>query len=179
MRLGDLDALKLDLAKEIKTNDMGLWLKILLVIDNAPTVEPKFKDDIIEAFNLITDQEFEHSDSFWIETPKGKKIEFVKKRPQGEWIPITTRPMTEVEEKDACERLGVDHLEDYEKRVFTCPLPDDGQGILISTHWGVSLDECEIDPDYGYGLENNGDWDGVLAWMPLPEPYKDGGDKND
>lgn len=40
---GDLisrDALKDDLAKEIKTNDMGLWLKMLLVIDNAPVVEP-------------------------------------------------------------------------------------------------------------------------------------------
>ena len=34
------EALKEALAKEIKTNDMGLWLKILLVIDNAPTVEP-------------------------------------------------------------------------------------------------------------------------------------------
>ena len=54
-------------------------------IDNAPTV-PKLKDGIIEAFNQITDQEFEHSDSFWIVTPKGKKIEFEKKRPQGEWI---------------------------------------------------------------------------------------------
>ena len=55
--------------------------EVLDIIDNAPTVEPKLKDDIIEAFNLITDQEFEHSDSFWIETPKGKKIEFEKKRP--------------------------------------------------------------------------------------------------
>lgn len=98
-------------------------------------------------------------------------------KPKNEWIPVTTRPMTEVEEKDACERLGVDHLDDYEKRMFTCPLPDDRQEILISTHWGISLDVCDIDPDYGYGLENNGDWDGVLAWMPLPEPYKDGGSK--
>lgn len=56
------------------------------IINNAPTVEPKLKDDIIEAFNQITDQEFEHTDTFWIETPKGKKIEFEKKRPQGEWI---------------------------------------------------------------------------------------------
>ena len=40
---GDLisrEALKEDLAKEIQTNDMGLWLKILLVIDNAQAVEP-------------------------------------------------------------------------------------------------------------------------------------------
>ena len=91
-----------------------------------------------------------------------------------QWIPITTRPMTEEEEKDACERWGVDYLEDYEKLVFTCQLPEDGQRILISTRWGVSLDTCDIDPDYGCGLEDNGDWDGVLAWMPLPEPYKEG-----
>ena len=102
-----------------------------------------------------------------------------EERQQGEWIPVTTRPMTEEEEKDACERLGVDHLEDYEKRMFTCQLPEDEQEILISTHWGVSLDTCDIDPDYGYGLENNGDWDGVLAWMPLPEPYKVGGEQNE
>jgi len=43
------EALKLDLAKEIKTNDMGLWLKILLVIDNAPTVEPCKNCDGYEA----------------------------------------------------------------------------------------------------------------------------------
>lgn len=59
---------------------------ILNAIDNAEAVEPKLKDDIIEAFNLITDQEFEHSDSFWVVTPKGKKIEFEKKRPHGKWI---------------------------------------------------------------------------------------------
>lgn len=92
MRLIDADALKEDLRKwfpaftlegiEPKT----LFNQILHDIDNAPTVEPKLKDDIIEAFNLITDQEFEHSDSFWIVTPKGKKIEFEKKRPQGEWL---------------------------------------------------------------------------------------------
>ena len=102
-----------------------------------------------------------------------------EERPQGEWIPITTRPMTEEEEKDACERWGVDHLEDYEKHIFTCQLPADGQEILISTRFGVSLDTCDIDPDYGCGLENNGDWDGVLAWMPLPEPYKVGGEQNE
>ena len=60
--------------------------KVYELIDNAPTVEPKLKDDIIEAFNLITDQEFEHSDSFWIITPKGKKIDFEKKKPKGEWV---------------------------------------------------------------------------------------------
>lgn len=64
----------------------GIASDIIAEIDNAPTVEPKLKDAIIEAFNLITDQEFEHSDSFWIVTPKGKKIEFEKKRQKGDWI---------------------------------------------------------------------------------------------
>ena len=102
----------------------------------------------------------------------------ISKLKSNEWIPVTTRPMTEVEEKDACERLGVDHLDDYEKRMFTCPLPDDGQEILISTHWGVRLDTCDYDPDYGFGLEENGDWDGVLAWMPLPKPYEKEGESD-
>lgn len=35
------EALKEDLAKEIKTNDLGLWLKILSVIDNVQAVEPE------------------------------------------------------------------------------------------------------------------------------------------
>lgn len=56
------EALKEDLAKEIKTNDMGLWLKILLVIDNAPTVE--------RVINMY---------------PKGEVI-VQNTRPQGEWI---------------------------------------------------------------------------------------------
>lgn len=42
------EALKEELAKEIKTNDMGLWLKILLVIDNAPPVEPN--DDFFSGY---------------------------------------------------------------------------------------------------------------------------------
>lgn len=49
------EALKEDLAKEIKTNDMGLWLKILLVIDNAPTVKSDaqdFKSEIIRMVNM-------------------------------------------------------------------------------------------------------------------------------
>ncbi len=51
------EALKEDLAKEIKTNDMGLWLKILLVIDNAPTVERPQGEWI------------DHSDEGYVECP--------------------------------------------------------------------------------------------------------------
>lgn len=92
-------------------------------------------------------------------------------RPQGEWIPVTYRPMTKEEEEEVCEKWGVKELEDWEKRAFTCPLPEEGQEILISTCWGVSEDVCTWD-DGCIGLEDRGDWDGVDAWMPKPEPYK-------
>lgn len=54
------------------------------LIDNAQEVNP-YLPISEEAFYKITDAEWEHSDSFWITTPGGKKIEFEKKRPQGEW----------------------------------------------------------------------------------------------
>lgn len=97
---------------------------------------------------------------------------------KNEWIPVTYRPMTEDEEKKLCEELGIKEgsLEDWEKRVFTCRLPDDGQEILTSFGKYVTEDICSWD-EYGCGLENNGDWDGVDAWMPKPEPYKKGGNK--
>lgn len=94
------------------------------------------------------------------------------------WIPVTYRPMTEEEEKEFCAELGIKEgsLEDWEKRVFTCHLPDDGQEILVSRGKYVYEDICSWD-EYGCGLENNGDWDGIDAWMPKPEPYKEGGAK--
>lgn len=94
------------------------------------------------------------------------------------WIPVTYRPMTEEEAKKFCEELGIKEgsLEDWEKRVFTCRLPDDGQEILTSFGKYVREDICSWD-EYGCGLENNGDWDGIDAWMPKPEPYKKEGNK--
>lgn len=95
------------------------------------------------------------------------------------WIPVTYRPMTEEEEKEFCEEHDIEEgsLEGWEKRVFTCHLPDDGQEILISVGRYVHEDICSWDEDC-CGLENNGDWDGVDAWMPKPEPYKKEGTEN-
>ena len=96
-----------------------------------------------------------------------------------EWIPVTYRPMTEEEVKEACEKWSVKEelLEEWEKRVFTCSLPDDGQEILISHNGSVTEDICSWDEDC-CGLEYYGDWDGVDAWMPIPEPYKKEGAEN-
>lgn len=91
------------------------------------------------------------------------------------WIPVTFRQMTEEEVEEACEKWGVkeDVLDEYDKRVFTCPLPEDGQQILVSHGGIVTEDICSWDEDF-CGLEYYGDWDGIDAWTLPPDPYKKG-----
>lgn len=108
-----------------------------------------------------------------------KAFDAYNERPQGEWIPVKYRPLTEGERRIFAEHYGVEYCDTIDEKAFDCPMPKDGQGILISTSWGVVEDvaDNEIDGE-GFivrGLESNGDWDGVDAWMPKPEPYKKGG----
>ena len=52
------------------------------------------------------------------------------------------------------------------------PLPADGQEILITIDGGiVDYDTCYVDD--GYYLDGGRDWRDIIAWMPLPEPYKE------
>ena len=119
------------------------------------------------------------SDALDLEKDFNEILRLAEKALDSQWIPVTYRPIPEEEEKELCEKLGIEEgiLEDWEKRVFTCHLPDDGQEILISRGKYVQEDICSWD-EYGCGLENNGDWDGVDAWMPKPEPYKKEGTEN-
>ena len=110
-------------------------------------------------------------------------IESLEERTQGEWIPIKYRPITNKERKNFAEHYGIEYCDTLEEKVFDCPMPEDGQRILLSRSWGVDIDVADNDIDgegfICYGLEGNGDWDGVLAWMPLPEPYEVGGENDD
>lgn len=88
------------------------------------------------------------------------------------WIPVKIRPCTDEEYKDWNETYGALPREDC--YFFDCPMPDDGQEILTCDRYGgISVDRADNDPEYGWGLENDGDWDYIVAWMPLPEPYKE------
>ncbi len=93
-----------------------------------------------------------------------------------EWIPIKTRPMTDEEYKELLEYDSAISKEDVP--MFDCEMPEDGQEILISLEGScVECDTCYIDCISGfnsYGLEKMGDWSGVTAWMPMPEPYEEG-----
>lgn len=94
--------------------------------------------------------------------------------PHGEWIPLKYRPMDEDEYRAFSKEYG--YLPVEERTMFDCQMPEDGQEILISTKYGhIFLDTCVFDDCYG--LEEYGDWNDVLAWMPIPKPYEKEGEK--
>ena len=84
-----------------------------------------------------------------------------------EWIPIKIRELTYEEKEEyypECE-----FMYDYQ-------LPDDGEEVLVTTISGlVTLDTFYRDD--GCYFETYCDAGDVVAWMPLPEPYKNGGEK--
>ena len=92
-----------------------------------------------------------------------------------DWIPIKKRPMSDEEDKELLEYESA--ISRDEALMFDCQMPEDGQEMLVSTEYGVYYDICYIDTIAGFNsfaLEYRGDWDNVTAWMPLPEPYKEG-----
>ena len=74
-----------------------------------------------------------------------KAIEALK---QTEWIPFT-----------------------FDEYGLNCRLPDEDEEILVSSKYGVWIDIFVCD-EHGYYLDSERDFKG-LAWMPLPEPYKE------
>lgn len=98
--------------------------------------------------------------------------------PARQWIPIKKRPMDEEEKRYWEEHYAYKFGEDYDGIMFDCPMPEDGQEVWVCSKCGnVWQDTCEV--DIGIGLEGNGDWDDIVAWMPFerPEPWK--GEYND
>lgn len=95
--------------------------------------------------------------------------------PEQRWIPVKSRPMDEEEKRYWEEHYGYAFGEDYDGIMFDCLMPEDGQEIWVCSKCGnVWQDTCEVDE--GIGLEGNGDWDDIVAWMPFerPEPWKGG-----
>ena len=145
MRLIDADAL-LNNQANISSNEFGDDIVYVEDINNAPTVEAYTFEQVQDLVLL------------------NKKLS--EETPQ--WIPVTYRQMDNDEYCNFCKEYGEIPVE--ERKVFNCKMPEDGQEILISTKYGhIFLDTCVYDD--GYGLEEYGDWEDVIAWMPLPTPY--------
>ena len=91
-----------------------------------------------------------------------------------EWIMFESRPMDEEERQYYSEHFGYE-LADDEAVIYFSKLPEHDQEVLVCNKYGhIWIDRFDDDPDYGIGFETNGDMDGLVAWMPLPEPPKDG-----
>lgn len=196
MRLGDLDNLKNKFwhGDLVPNKDMYHISEIMYVIDNTePVIPEEFKpliDKVVEILPDLTNAIIEQLPRIISSKIKCSECSYYKDtwnvipRPHGEWIPIKYRPMTTDERNEFAEYYGVEFCDTLVEKVFDCTMPEDGQKILISSSWGVSEDVADNDIAgegfTNYGLEANGDWDGVDAWMPLPEPYKkDGGADDD
>lgn len=88
-----------------------------------------------------------------------KAMKIVEDHPKvGEWIPCS-------------ERLPEMHREDMEAEgeyymISNPVIVTDGQQIYIA--------EYEADMDYRYGWHSldGEDYDNIIAWMPLPKPYR-------
>ena len=85
-----------------------------------------------------------------------------------EWTEIKFRKPTEEERED----LDLDD-DDY-ARIFDCKLPEDDQVCLLTVNSVrdvcVAVDTFCSDVD-GPWFED-WDWDDIIAWAPLPEPFK-------
>ena len=98
----------------------------------------------------------------------------IKKIPSAqEWIPITTRPLTEDERKEWSEKLGYD-IEHEDAIIYTGQLPEDGEAVLTYKEYcGVIEIDTFCNDDGEVYFKDNGEMDGITHWMPLPEPPKE------
>ena len=86
------------------------------------------------------------------------------------WIPVSWHETTEEERAE----------NGYPKNwvvLMDCEMPSDEQEILVTTRYGtVEKDVCYEDGEFS--LDSGYDWiDDILAWMPLPEAYREDGEE--
>jgi hypothetical protein len=114
----------------------------------------RYMDDIAKLLNTIYEIQVNNIKALPSVIPQETKT--------GHWIPVKFRPLTDEEQKE---------YPDY-CYMADCPMPDDGEEIFVSTKYGgVEKDECGFDD--GYYLDSGYDWQtDIVAWMPLPKPYK-------
>ena len=101
-----------------------------------------------------------------------RRCEQLQYMPPPAWIPIKSRPMDEEEREEWSAKIGYD-IEYEDAKNYTSQLPDDGEEVLTCDRYGnVGLDTFNSDPEYGCYFDDNGDMDGITAWMPKPKPYE-------
>lgn len=86
------------------------------------------------------------------------------------WIPVKWHVILDAER----EEEGIpDDIVYY----LDCPMPEDGEEIIVTDGKRVWTDKNCIDI-VGHCLESGNDWKDIKAWIPLPKPYKKGGNND-
>lgn len=81
------------------------------------------------------------------------------------WIPVKYHQISEKERAEESISNDIQYMLD-------CKMPDDGQEILVTNGETTWQDTCFINSN-GYYLDGGYDWIDIMAWRPLPEPYKE------
>ena len=81
------------------------------------------------------------------------------------WIPVKYHHISEKERAEESISNDIRYMLD-------CKMPDDGQEILVTNGETTWQDTSFIDCD-GYYLDGGYDWIDIMAWRPLPKPYKE------
>lgn len=89
-------------------------------------------------------------------------------RKTGGWNVITKCPMDADEIATWSENLGYE-IPDDEAFMYG-NLPEEGVEVLVCTLSGTIFIDT-LCRDVGCYFEEYGEMDGIVAWMPLPEPY--------
>lgn len=122
-------------------------------------------------------EELSKERDFWKSTSKEEREAYLHwfenyQKDVPKWIPIKSRPMDENERQHYSEHIGYD-LTDDEAVIYCCELPDDGEEVLTCNRYGyVRMDTFSTDPADGCYFEDNGEMDGIVAWMRKPKPYE-------
>lgn len=95
---------------------------------------------------------------------EARNLRFTEQR----WISVKYHVMTEEERKAGGFSNDIVYYLD-------CKMPDDEQEIIVTDGRHVWVDTCIVND--GYALDSGHDWiEDVIAWMPLPEPYRESED---
>lgn len=202
MRLGDLDALKKDFEERNKACDK--WIEkakdeetkirasavksficeVIMTIDNAPTVPlPDFKEGykqaIIDGKTNFSRPQGEFTEEDMKRTIKENfdiGYEMAKnkyKRPQGEWIPVSERLPDDLEPVNI---TWINHEpEPYYKEIKDKPFTATGVYFNGQWYWWSTLCTDTL-AEYSHNFDDIIDNAiEIVAWQPLPKPYKEGG----
>lgn len=154
MRLGDLDALKERSTVIGMVN--GLKMKVIPIsaIDNATTIDNPYQEGYIDGV---------------------LQAEKLYAKTLDEWIPVSERLPDDLEPVNI---TWINHCpEPYYKEIKDKPFTATGVYFNGQWYWWSTL--CaDILAEYSHNFDDVIDGSiEVIAWMPLPEPYKKEGDE--